>query len=214
MKKYRRPIAELQNAHGGQDVWVIASGGSMNYVAPRFFEGKITIGVDEAYLKFPCRYLVRKDHERAVDAWRTGIPLILSEHDCGFYGNPRNDVPGEAWYFQHLHNACASVDVSVIGTDTIVVSSSTITSALHIAAYMGARNILICGHDCGTLDGQVQLQGYYGQDIGQGYRNWLRLIEPHTIAVRERLKEVYGCEIYSLNPFVNFGLEGHRYEHC
>jgi hypothetical protein len=26
------------------------------------------------------------------------------------------------------------------------------------------------------------------------------------------LKEVYGCNVYSLNPFLNFGLEGHEYE--
>ena len=30
--------------------------------------------------------------------------------------------------------------------------------------------------------------------------------------VRDRVKEVYGCNIHSLNPFINFKLEGNEYE--
>ena len=30
--------------------------------------------------------------------------------------------------------------------------------------------------------------------------------------VKEKIYDVYGVPIYSLNPFWNFGLEGHKYE--
>ena len=36
----------------------------------------------------------------------------------------------------------------------------------------------------------------------------------YALQLREKLREVYGCEVYSLNPFVNLGLEGHKYAHC
>jgi len=36
-------------------------------------------------------------------------------------------------------------------------------------------------------------------------------IEAHTLALKRRLKEVYGTNVYSLNPFINFNLEGHEY---
>jgi carbonic anhydrase len=100
----------------------------------------------------------------------------------------------------------------VVGTDRIVVSYSTITSAIHIAAYMGAANIIIVGHDCGTLDGEVNFPGY-GEAIGGSdfYRQFITEIEPQTLTLREKIKEVYGCNLYSLNPFINFGLEGHEY---
>jgi len=40
---------------------------------------------------------------------------------------------------------------------------------------------------------------------------WVGSIETQTLKVKERVKEEYGSNVYSLNPFINFGLEGHRY---
>ncbi len=105
--------------------------------------------------------------------------------------------------------------MSVIGTDMIVVSYSTITSAMHVAAYLGARNIILVGHDCGYVDGKKNFDGYPEPILGRisgFYDRFLGSIEPQSIAVRERLRDVYGCCIYSLNPFLNFQLEGHSYE--
>jgi hypothetical protein len=83
---------------------------------------------------------------------------------------------------------------------------------MHIAAYMGAKHIMLCGHDCGTLDQRVTYAGYYADEIdAASYTDWLNEIEPQTIALKARLREVYGCGTYSLNPFVNLGLEGHVY---
>ena len=105
--------------------------------------------------------------------------------------------------------------MSVIGTDKIVVSFSTITSAIHLAAYMGAANVILVGHDCGTIDGKQNFAEYPEPIHAQGrkfYKSFLNKIEPQTQAIRQRIKEVYGCNIYSLNPWLNFGLEGHIYE--
>ena len=104
-----------------------------------------------------------------------------------------------------------------VGTDDIIVSYSSITSAIHLAAYMGAKNVVLCGHDCGTIDGQVTIKDYYKnirpvQGNLRGYNHWLtNQIEGHTIALKSKLKEIYGTNVYSLNPFVNIGLEGHKY---
>jgi hypothetical protein len=77
---------------------------------------------------------------------------------------------------------------------------------------MGAANIIIVGHDCGLLDGATNFPGYNAPIASMSfYRNFLTEIEPQTLALREKLKEVYGVNIYSLNPFINFGLEGHEY---
>ena len=43
--------------------------------------------------------------------------------------------------------------------DGLVVSHSTITSAMHLAAYMGAATVILAGHDCGALDGQLNFAG-------------------------------------------------------
>jgi hypothetical protein len=35
--------------------------------------------------------------------------------------------------------------------------------------------------------------------------------EIQSIAVKGKLKELYGCNVYSLNPFINYNLEGVKY---
>ena len=87
---------------------------------------------------------------------------------------------------------------------------------------MGAKYIILVGHDCGTLDGEPNFNGYHddstysishgNEEPKEKYKLWLSEIEEQTITLKKLLKEKYGCEIYSLNPFINFGLEGHRYE--
>lgn len=211
-----RSIVELKDKYQGHDVFIVASGPTAGFIAPEFFDNKVAIGVNEAWMRFPnLDYLVRKEALRSVTAYASGIPLILSRYNCGVLQYEQNILEGEADYyiFEHEDNKLDRVDLSIIGGEKIVVSWSTITSAMHIAAHMGAANIIMVGHDCGTIDGQPNMPGYPPSPIAdeQGYINWLARIEPQSIMVRERLHEVYGCRIYSLNPWINVGLEGHKY---
>lgn len=213
-----RSISELKDRCTGYDIYVVASGPSASFIEPSFFNNKIAIGINEVYRRFSnLDYLVRKEAIRSNQAYVTGIPLIISRHSCGDTKSKINKLDGKYDYFvfDHVENGLTEVNLDVIGTDKIVVSYSTITSAMHIAAYMGAANIILVGHDCGYIDGERNIIGYPDTPYQGGsdfYHRFLTQIEPQTVAVRERLKQVYKCNVYSLNPFVNFGLEGHRYE--
>jgi hypothetical protein len=208
-------ITELKNIHEGYDIYIVAAGASAGYIDPSFFDNKIVIGVNQVYKRFPnVDYVVRKEakwNDIVSAAAKTfGFKLITSKHSCGTLSYPINE--GADYIFEHNDNKLKQIDLSVVGTDKIVVSYSTITSAIHIAAYMGAANIIIVGHDCGTLDGATNFPGYNAPIAGTTfYRQFLSDIEPQTLALREKLKEVYDVNIYSLNPFINFGLEGHEY---
>ena len=206
-------IYELEGRHFGDDIWIVAAGPSMDHVSPRFFQNKVSIGVNQAYLRFQTDYLVRKESEGFREARETGIPLIMSRYATGSYQQGLN--PSADYVFDHLDNGLKQVDVSVISETSrkIVVSYSTITSAIHIAAVMGAANIILCGHDCGTLDGKSRMADYPEAPIGdRWYRQWLGEILPQTLAVRERIRQVYGCNIYSLSPFLGLAHEGHIVE--
>jgi carbonic anhydrase len=211
-----KPIRELKNIHEGYDIYVVASGASAGYIDQSFFDNKLAIGVNQIWKRFTnLDYIVRKDSNRmavTIEASKQfGFKTICSAYDCGTLRLARNE--GADYVFEHLNNKMDRIDLSVVGTDKIVVSFSTITSAIHIAAYMGAANIIIVGHDCGLLDGMMNIAEYDESPHGaQFYRDFITRIEPQTIALRAKLKEVYGCNVYSLNPFINFGLEGHKYE--
>ena len=104
--------------------------------------------------------------------------------------------------------------MDVIGTDEMISIRSTITTAMNIAAYMGASNIIVCGADNGSIDGNSYYDGYVEEHWVSAKNNnqWLGGIRDLNIQVRDKIKEIYKCNIYSLNPFWNFGLEGHSYE--
>lgn len=211
-----KPIGDLKDIHKGYDIYVVASGASAGYIEPSFFDNKFVIGVNQVWKRFNnLDYVVSKDANSLVltlgAAKLMGIKSIVSKHDCGTLTLSHNS--GADYYFEHLDNEREKIDLSVVGTDKIVVSYSTITSAIHIAAYMGAANIIIVGHDCGKLDGKLNMPGYPESPMGaKFYSDFVGQIEPSTIQLRARIKEVYGCNLYSLNPFVNFGIEGHKYE--
>lgn len=212
----RISTTKLMGIHAGQDIWVIASGPSAGFVDPGFFDGKITIGVNRVWTKFETDYLVVKEGAVLQAAIAAGAKVVASKHNCGTiaYAENRAKTNGVDYYvFEHADNQVEQPDLSVIGTDKIVVSFSTITSAMHLAAYMGAANILLVGHDCGTIDGKINFDGYPDNLMRSEkfYRDFLSRIEPQTRMVKARLMDVYGCRVYSLNPWINLGLEDHDY---
>ena len=221
-------IQKLKDLHYTETIYIICAGSSTTYFEPSFFADKIVIGVNNVFKKFPCSYVIAKDlleHPRFTrmveEIKEVGIPLIYPEHHTGHHKDPKNNIDYELGYmFEHLDNKSADMNdevLSVIGTDKLVVSRSTITSAINLAAYMGAFNIVLVGHDCGTIDGVLYEPNYTESDWGSAdnyasKHEWVATIESNTLEVKKKIKEVYNCNIYSLNPFINFGLEGHKYK--
>jgi len=218
-----KEIKELKNTHQGDDVWIIAAGPSLNYINNSFFENKTTIGVNRVCNYFNCEYVIAKDGRgfKNIEDSLTGAntKIVLSEHESGNLWQQKNTLNMPHYIFKHPAKPGEAPDLDCIHkqNDKIVVSYSTITSAIHLAAYMGAKNIMICGHDCGTIDDAGTIEGYYSeikphQGTEAGYLKWLSEIENHTAAVCQTLTDVYGVNIHSINPFINFNLEGHRYK--
>ncbi len=219
-----KTIKELENKHKGKDIYVLASGKSVDFIDPRFFDRKIVVGVNQVYKKFECDYLVRKEVKFIKPSLATGAIVVVSEYDSGNLNSGDGKLNthtkhANIRYFKHLDNEHQNVNTSIVGDpEHLVVSFSTLTSAMHLAAHMGADNIILVGADHGVLDGKMTFDDYY-DGLGDTpwsnwsqYRNWLRVIEGQTLKVKKDLQEYYDCTIISLNPFINFGLEGHKYE--
>jgi hypothetical protein len=77
---------------------------------------------------------------------------------------------------------------------------------MHLAALLGAVDIVLVGVDCGVVDGGVNVADYYEQ-TQRSFPTW----NDHLILMRNWLRDTYGARVYSLNPFVNLHLEGHRF---
>ncbi len=216
-----RPVSELKGVETGEDVWVVGAAASMGHYDPEFFRDRVVVCVNWTFLDFPCSYIVGKELPvEALNASRDGVKFVVSEHSHGTHRKDKTnyDTDKDYWIFQHKDNRQTKVDWSVIGTDKLVVSRSTITSAVHLSAYMGAKSIFLCGVDGGMLDGKMGYDGYNkgsndnGDKRQKWYRTFVRQSEPQLIEIKKRLQSQYGCTIVGVSPFANFGLEGHKFQ--
>ena len=230
---------EYKNIHSNQDIYVIGSGKSCDFIDQSFFENKITIGINQVFKKFDCKYYIRKEKELieyVIDNINDNSKLFITN---GKYGgdnlenkdfinkNLNENKKKKIIMLEHYKNCSFKIDKikktdffdldKNIKKNKLITSSSTICTGIHLAYYMGAKNIILVGHDCCLIDKKSNFNGYhtdktlsFAHKNGQkDYNKWLSKIESHTIHIKKILKEL-DVNVYSLNPFVSYNLEGHK----
>ena len=201
---------------------MLGSGATLNFIDPKFFFKKITVCVNEVgevYLP-TTKYVMTKYHPEAIK-FAQQMPDVNVVVSRGSLGGPHYAaLPALKNLYTFNHNTNRDAATSVVADwpledGSLYVSWSSITSAMHFAAYLGAKNIIMVAHDCGELDDKSWVDGYV-------YDTWDKIkveeakernkqFEIQSIAVKGKLKELYGCNVYSLNPFINYNLEGVKY---
>ncbi len=191
--------------------FIIGSGPSIDSYGENFFsrlmDSGTVLGVNNVASNFPCHYNVRKSFgaERSVpssfpkyDYANPDCQLIISEHDCGTISSDdlkNTNVDGDYFFFAHKDNL-VSKGVNWPENDQIIVSWSTMTSAMHLAAAMGSTLIILIGHD---LTGRNY--SLYPSAPGPRYSKFRK----QSKQVREYLEDRYGCTIVSMSPFLGLG---------
>lgn len=210
-------LKQLKDIEKGNDIYVLASGPSMDFIPKSFFENKVTLGINELYVTHKCKYYIRKEHKEVFDALKHPGIHIISRHDCGNWGGSRAEDNDDCYIFDHMSND-ESIHIEELDTDRIIVSWSTITSGIHMAYYLGAKNIILCGADCGRIDGRNNVKNYHTGEGGGGkkvdqewYRQWLGNISPASELLAAEIRK-RGVPVMSINPFINYQLEGHLYD--
>lgn len=204
-------LDEFADRHTGGIGWVFGSGPSLNFLDPRFFDGQPCFVTNYVGAKFGLSrfYVFTHYHEPALEMAPPAEALFVPRKEHG---------TGPEWAFGDLPNLVLfnteqgrpGVSFDPFGKDdpkgSLVVGSSGLHGAMHLAAFMGCKNIVLVGADCGHIDGQAELTGYDSK--------WwpLKVYNDHLPVMKRWLQERYGCRVYSLNPFVNLNLEGHRFD--
>ena len=205
-------LEDLASAHYGETIWVLGSGPSLNFLSPHFFDDKTTVSTNYSaqVLGLTPDYVFTHYHEHALSMsariavvtlardtltqqeWRGEKPdeLVLIEQD-------NYNPPGSAWNPLTTHPP---------KPHSLAYGSSSLHGSMHLGAWLGAKHIVLVGADCGTLDGEHRVAGYHDGD-----KLW-RLYNEHHRLMKEWLVREYGVTVYSLNPFINLNLEGHRFE--
>ena len=205
-------LEDLASAHYGETIWVLGSGPSLNFLSPSFFDDKTTVSTNASAftLGFEPDYVFSHYHSEALrmsaqvavvtlardtvtqQEWRGDKPdeLVLIEQDSY---NP----PGSSWNPLTTHPP---------KPHSLAYGSSSLHGSMHLAAWLGAKHIVLVGADCGMLDGEHRVAGY-----PDGDKLWVLYNEHHAL-MKAWLQREYDVTVYSLNPFINLNLEGHRFE--
>lgn len=205
----KRSVIELRDKWAGRDVWVVCSGPSMDRFPAWFFNDKLTIGVNKVWQRFRCDYVVAKERESYQEG---GHLYVVTKHCSGNKSWPEFEVvnPTRPYYVaDHNNNQPGRVVLSPIGSeDALVASDSTATTAFHLAAYMGAATVYVCGHDCGGVAGRMNYEGYYPPDHPNRdwYEGWLGKLADQSRQVQQALTTHYKTHFFTVSPYV--GLRG------
>jgi hypothetical protein len=204
---------QFRDKHKGETIYVLASGSSLNHINPAFFADKTVVAVNFIGLELGLRdyYMVSHYHLDAIEVSRIGPEqtIIIPEHDQGGNALAHTTPDGaNVWAFPTNQQRYAAFDPDSdwpTEPDSLVVGPTSLHMTMHFAAYLGAATIILVGADCGTLDGHENRNGH-DRGIGSPWGVWAQSLP----RVADRLRSM-GTDVYSLNPFVNFALEGHSY---
>jgi len=205
----------------GRDIYVLGSGPTLNHIPPRFFDRKVLVAANHGAMTVLDRvaYLVTKYHRHAweyAERW-PDIPVVTPRGDLGRIG--LNDLPGDAPFIVVPHNNNTGDTWTLADwptdPDGIVATWSTICTAMHWAAYLGAANIIMVGHDCGWIDESGRVPGYRQSADGvadeDGDSPMWGGFDAQSRMVKSELVARYGVTVTSVNPWINLALEGHSY---
>lgn len=203
-------IRALKGTYIGKDIYILASGKSMDFFDPHEFDGRITVGVNQVHRKFPCTYVVSHHSQDCQEVIDAGLLLVVAEYECGQYKWGHNAFNGHYYTYKHADNQqTRGIDLAALDTDdSLAISASTVADAIHFAYHLGAGTIWLVGADHGRIDKEMNFEGYNSNESTNPAH--LPLTEPLIIRLVNEIRK-RGTPVHSCNPWINFGLEGHRY---
>lgn len=203
-------LTELANRHYGQTVWVVASDSSLGYFPDGFFDQRAVITINQPHV--PSQYCVTKND--AGDEWVQSLIdqhprtlFVASEYRYGNLNHQRSVLNG-ATVFSHRQNRVSLFDPRTDIPDQdgmLLVSYSTVGSALHLAAYMGARTCMVVGASGGAFGGQL----YHEAEYHPGHLTHLVSdTSKQTQGICDELQRRYGTYFVTVLPWANMRLGG------
>lgn len=203
-------------------MWVLGSGATMDYVDPGFFDGKHVIAVNRAgerlrlYDRLPTLATVTHYIYEDVIPLAEAYPdhhFYAPIHDQGFAHTATGPALPNVTYYPHRGTDYAfTPEPWDWPDDGLIMGSTSMHAAMHLACRMGAANVILVGADCGLLDDKTNHGAYQSGNLThQSRMDFLARWDEHLRLVKDVLVECYGVRVHSLNPFVNPNMEGHTW---
>ena len=216
-----KSISELKNSHFGEDVYVIGSGSSIDFIDWSFFDRKTCVGINKVPAFIKCDYGITHHQECVRIILGSDTPLVVSQfrHCMSGVCMSRYTKDNDCYMYEHVYQPGKTLVTDMFNSTTgLVVGSTTVIDAMSFAYHIGAKNIILCGIDGVTINGNNNFAGYYPSEGDDNYREGIHLNKQkeHSVAKMKIIEEFAafirenGVNVLSVNPFVNMRFEGHK----
>jgi hypothetical protein len=203
-------LEQFAGVEEGRIAYVLGSGNTCSFFDPAFFADQLTVGVNHGWAEWlpHVDYMVTKYHQ-AADDWvgseRVG-QVVVSR---GYTGQLEPVMPDrdDMFVFEHAQNRVAEFTAADFPDTGLVVSYSTISSAMHFAAVLGASAIVTVGADCGWLDDKSNV-GNYRQSLVDDLAEQFEL---QNRVIAHEIRQRYKIPVMCLLPFVTPNMEGSKF---
>ena len=205
---------DFEGRHQGETIWVLGSGKTLDFVDRSFFDGKTVVATNHSWRGKAEHAHVCSNHW-GVDApgWK-----VITETEEVPEGDRSPDPRPEGDQVLVVPSIRQKYGEFRPGTDwpergRFVVGPTSLHLSMHWAVWLGAAHIVLVGADCGVIDGENNRVGYSAPANGTNlepialHRQWESKLNEMAAKIR-----TFGVSVHSLNPWVTFGLEGHRWE--
>ena len=215
------PKEWTQLSESSEIYFVIGSGFSLDNYPDGFLDSLmshgVVVGVNDVALDVPCHYVVRKCFLNDEGKMPEKMPeykfanndckLVISQFDSGNKERPLNtDIKGDYYFFKHRQTMSMwGMNFPDLESDEILVSWTTSSSAIHFAAKMGARLIVLIGQD--LTSGNYSKYSTLGTRYFTGYWSF----RGQAIKTQRFIEENYEIAVCSLSPFMGTGYADNKW---
>lgn len=169
-------VSELRNRFPGEAVHVFGSGVELNQLDIDAFDGYITVAMNRVPLVWPLEptFALTKYHADARELLRDAHFdwLVVARGDRGYLPPEADEWTGPGYVFDHApmmpHGTFNVAEHWPTSDDELVVGPTVQMTAMHFAAHLGAREIVM--HGC---TGHGHVDGYYPSGVSRHQAVWL-----------------------------------------
>lgn len=200
-------IQDIPKVGGDKTVYVVGTGASLRCLPLGFFGGKTTIGLNQAWKHLPCTYSITVHPDLFLE-WAEAIKPA---------GRIASRWPKTQWVIKrkppmerlrvtdpHHYVFDTSYDLKTVTDrpkDVLYLGEGVQTTAMDLAARMGAAAIILVGCDAKALGGDYHAHDQHVRWVGRRPEDQYKMYRDSAADVRLALRGV-GVSVMTLSPFI------------
>lgn len=209
-------IGDLCGPYRGQDLYIIGTGPSVRFFPWHLLDGKITIGLNQAYRHMSPRLSITAHPELVVEYEALRKARDPSIHGAGTWIVKRKPPMQDLQLDDKKHYVYNTrEDWGLFGSpepDTLFLGRGIQCTAVQLAAQMGARSIMLIGVDMGSPGGDHHGHDQHIRSLGLPMPSVYNEYHAWLAKSRRLVRQYYGIPILQLSALL--GVEGDRdYNH-